>query len=103
MEYKASRFNYNAPLDDEDSHVWLRSIEEIGFRPEGIRRERVYRTGQYVDLCCYGLLKSEFYQSDVARWILNRLDLLRELGEVQRPKQEQILTTQIRQNIGALL
>ncbi len=65
----------------------LRSIERIGFCPEGIRRERVYRTGQYVDIYCYGLLKSEFYQSGVARWVLNRLGLLREPGEVQRPKQ----------------
>lgn len=75
------------------NHRVLRAIEKIGFRSEGIRRARVYRAGQYVDICCYGLLKSEFYQPSFVRWILSRLGLPREYAEAQRSKQEQTLTT----------
>jgi ribosomal-protein-alanine N-acetyltransferase len=35
-------------------------LRKLGFRDEGIRREAMFARGQYHDLKCFGLLKSEF-------------------------------------------
>jgi len=65
----------------------LRAIEKIGFRLEGVRRERLYRAGRYIDIYCYGLLQPEFYQSRLVKWILGRLALPQEVetqSKIQR-------------------
>lgn len=72
----------------------LRAIEKSGFRHEGVKRECVYRGGRYVDSYCYGLLRSEFYQSRYVRWILSRLGLLHK-GEINR-KEESHVSAEIR-------
>lgn len=53
----------------------LRGIEKAGFKREGVRRECVYIAGRYADLFCYGLLRSDFYNSHHVRWILERLEI----------------------------
>jgi RimJ/RimL family protein N-acetyltransferase len=35
---------------------------KLGMRQEGIRREAVYKEGNYLDIYEYGLLKNEFYK-----------------------------------------
>ena len=37
-------------------------VEACGYTLEGIRREAVYKNGQYHDVCCYSLLRSEYYK-----------------------------------------
>ncbi|MCS7197673.1 MAG: GNAT family N-acetyltransferase [Candidatus Bipolaricaulota bacterium] len=85
IEAETLAFNYKV----------LRAIEKFGFRREGVKRECVYRTGQYVDLYCYGLLESEFYQSPHARWVLSRLGLLQK-DETNRLKGESHVPAEIR-------
>jgi ribosomal-protein-alanine N-acetyltransferase len=38
-------------------------LKKIGFKEEGIRRESGYWKGQFHDLKCFGLIKSEFHLS----------------------------------------
>ena len=37
-------------------------VEACGYTLEGIRRESVYKDGRYHDVCCYSLLRSEYYK-----------------------------------------
>jgi len=53
----------------------LRGIEKLGFKREGVRRERVYIAGRYVDSFCYGLLQPDFYHSHHTHWMLKRLEM----------------------------
>lgn len=77
------------------NHRVLRNIEKLGFRSEGVRRERVYIGGRYVDSHCYGLLKLEFSQSKLVGWVLSRLGLLQK-DEPNRLKGESHVPAEIR-------
>lgn len=37
-------------------------VEACGYTLEGVRREAVYKEGKYHDVCCYSLLRSEYYK-----------------------------------------
>lgn len=36
-------------------------VEACGYQLEGIRRQAVYKNGQYHDVCCYSILREEYY------------------------------------------
>lgn len=44
------------PTNARAKHVY----EKCGFRCEGILRKAVYKNGEFVDMCQYGILKEEF-------------------------------------------
>lgn len=37
-------------------------VEACGYKLEGIRRQAVYKSGAYHDVCCYSILRDEYYQ-----------------------------------------
>lgn len=37
-------------------------VEACGYTLEGIRRQAVYKDGKYHDVCCYSLLRHEYYE-----------------------------------------
>lgn len=67
----------------------LQGIDKYGFRHEGVKREYIYRMGQYFDSYCYGLLQREFYQARHVQWMLNRLGLWQKpTPEIHRNQKE---------------
>ena len=39
----------------------VRSIEKVGFKVEGVKRQAVYKLGQYFDLTIVGILRDDYY------------------------------------------
>lgn len=59
-------FRLEWDLADQPSHMMARSRVFVvpvcfdGFKEEGIRRECAYLKGEYDDMKCFGLIRSEF-------------------------------------------
>lgn len=49
----------------QDNLPMQRLAEKLGFKREGVRREALFKNGQYVDIIEYGLLRSEWTQLSV--------------------------------------
>lgn len=76
MEYAFNQLNLNR-LDTEILlyNVASRRLHErCGWHEEGIKKQAVYRDGQYHDLAIFGILKSEFLETkETLGWAVSNL------------------------------
>lgn len=48
----------------EGNSASMRVLEKLGFRREGVWRQRMFKNGCYHDVCIYGLLRDEYVTQD---------------------------------------
>ena len=63
-DYGLNRITANVIKDNAAS---IKVLQKLGFVQEGILRESLYKNGQYHDLICFSILKSEYHRTKQVR------------------------------------
>jgi len=63
--FSDKRYNRIEALVDKRNESCLKTLENCGFKPEGLLREYEYENGNYVDLYMYSILESDYVLSTV--------------------------------------
>jgi len=61
LEYAFDHLNLHKVYLDtiENNDAALEFYKKIGFKPEGLKRDHIYKSGKYVDLICMSILRGE--------------------------------------------